>query len=119
MLLGKYEGTTAEDIYLADATADLTADFCNAWVISVKGDEAAKAEYHEKQQPHFLASLDRFLALRNGPYILGDEATYTDFVVYALLVDIHPDIYNLPHIKAFWETFSARPAIKGFKNSVA
>ena len=118
-LLGKYNGTTPEDIYFVDAYADLIADFRNAWGIARRGDETEKKTYNEEKEPRFLASVDRYLAQRNGPYIIGNEPTYADFLVYALLADAHPDTTNLPHIKTFLETFSARPAVKTFKKPTA
>ena len=117
--LGKYDGTTPEDIYFVDAFADLANDFRSAWVGARHGDDAAKKTYNEEKAPRFLASVDRYLAQRDGPYIIGNEPTYADFLVYALLTDAQPDTSNLPHIQTFLETFSARPAVKIFKKPTA
>jgi glutathione S-transferase len=102
-----------------DAFADLLADLRTAGVTARFGDEAAKKTYNEEKEPRFLASIDRYLAQRNGPYIIGNEPTYADFIAYALLVDIQPDTANLPHIKTFLESLGARPAIKNFKKPTA
>jgi glutathione S-transferase len=101
-----------------DAFSDLAADLSTTWSTAHFGDEAAKKVYNEEKLPRFLASVDRYLAQRDGPYILGNEPTYADFKLYATLLDIQPDATKLPHLKAFLAAARARPGVKSHLSTV-
>jgi glutathione S-transferase len=44
--------------------------------------EGPRAEYKETIAPQYYDLIGRYYADREGPYLLGDEISYTDFAVY-------------------------------------
>lgn len=44
--------------------------------------EGPRAEYKETIAPEYYKLIGKYYADRQGPYLLGDEVSYTDFLVY-------------------------------------
>ncbi|KAI7901443.1 glutathione S-transferase [Cokeromyces recurvatus] len=116
----KYYPEDAEDQYLADVYCDLSLDWMNK-LLSVKlfgQDEAAKKDYMDQYAPKQLANWNNILNDKNGPYLLGDEISYSDFFLYNMLenegfVD-NLDAEKYPHLVTFIETFKNRPNLKKY-----
>ncbi|KAF4342491.1 tol [Fusarium beomiforme] len=77
--LGKYDGKTNEDKYLVDAVADIYIDWRFQWVASLKG---PTVEYKEEFLPKYYDLIGQYYSDREGPYLLGNEISYTDFAIY-------------------------------------
>ncbi|KAL5359461.1 hypothetical protein BJX96DRAFT_148492 [Aspergillus floccosus] len=77
--LDAYDGETSYDKYIVDAVADIYIDWRSQWVASLKG---ATPEYKNDVVPNYHRLLAKYYSDREGPYLLGDRITYTDFAVY-------------------------------------
>jgi glutathione S-transferase len=44
--------------------------------------EGPRAEYKETIAPQYYDLIGKYYADREGPYLLGDDISYTDFAVY-------------------------------------
>ncbi|KAJ4138430.1 hypothetical protein NW768_002262 [Fusarium equiseti] len=111
--LGRYDGQTSEDKYLTDLVSDIYIDWRAQWVRNLK--EGPRAEYKETIAPQYYDLIGKHYADRAGPYLLGDEISYTDFAVY---VSIDNDARtktlpeNLPEsLLKFKAAFEARPKL--------
>ncbi|KAJ4012698.1 hypothetical protein NW752_008415 [Fusarium irregulare] len=111
--LGRYDGQTSEDKYLTDLVSDIYVDWRAQWVRNLK--EGPRAEYKETAAPQYYNLIGKYYSDREGPYLLGDEISYTDFAVY---VSIDNDARtktlpeNLPEsLLKFKAAFEARPKL--------
>jgi glutathione S-transferase len=110
--LGKYCGNNEDEAYELDSFVDMLNDFSLAWARSHWGDAADKAKSINEHQPRYLAGVERSLARREGPYILGHEISYADFKLQATLMNTKiTSFYEYPHIKAFSEAIYARSGV--------
>jgi glutathione S-transferase len=110
--LGKYGGNNEDEVYEIDSFADMLNDFSMAWARSHWGDAADKAKYINEHQPRYLSGVERFLARKEGPYILGHEISYADFNLQATLMNTKITSFDeYPHIKAFSEAIRARSGV--------
>ncbi|CAG1974793.1 hypothetical protein QX201_010104 [Fusarium graminearum] len=111
--LGRYEGQSNEDKYLTDLVSDIYVDWRAQWVRNLK--EGPRTEYKDTAAPQYYDLIGKYYADREGPYLLGNEISYTDFLVY---VSIDNDTRtktipeNLPEsLVKFKAAFEARPKL--------
>ncbi|ORX58123.1 hypothetical protein DM01DRAFT_1333788 [Hesseltinella vesiculosa] len=107
--LGKYGGSTDEEWQHLDALADL----CNDWREKYcRLDELNFPEDHfEKVTAGYLSIFEKTYGVHEGPYILGEEFTFVDILVYRHLCDDHAKTHldDKPHLKAFLTAIEKRP----------
>ncbi|KAG0164401.1 hypothetical protein DFQ28_010527 [Apophysomyces sp. BC1034] len=117
--LGKYQGSNDEDCQLLDALSDAAMDWVrlNAFAM-YHGTEAQKKEHKEKTVPKYLGIFEKAYTERDGPYILGQEISYVDFIVYHRISEENADYKAFPHVKAFMKTFAERPNLKKHLSNV-
>ncbi|KAF5685934.1 tol [Fusarium circinatum] len=116
--LGKYDGQTNEDKYLVDAVSDIYVDWRSQWVANLKG---ATDEYKNEFLPKYYDLIAKYYSDREGPYLLGDEVSYTDFAIYQS-IDNDTRTKTIPSkipdvLLKFKEVFEARPNIAEYIKS--
>ncbi|KAF4966887.1 hypothetical protein FSARC_5500 [Fusarium sarcochroum] len=113
--LGKYDGQTNEDRYLADAVTDLYIDWRAQWVPNLSN---PSDEFKDKTVPKYYDVIAQYYSDREGPYLLGNEVSYADFAVYQS-IDNDTRTKTIPSklpevLVKFKETFEARPSIADY-----
>ncbi|KAJ4251454.1 hypothetical protein NW762_011437 [Fusarium torreyae] len=113
--LGKYDGQTNEDKYLADAVTDLYIDWRSKWVPNLSN---PSDEFKDKIVPEYYDVLAQYYSDREGPYLLGNEVSYADFAVYQS-IDNDTRTKTIPSklpevLVKFKETFEKRPNIADY-----
>ncbi|KAI8607510.1 hypothetical protein BC830DRAFT_1158634, partial [Chytriomyces sp. MP71] len=116
--LGKYGGSTEDDVYLLDAVSDLYVDWRASWVTTLGGDKAA---HLEKVPKYYHAIHDHLVKRGPGPFMLGAEASYVDFAIYQIL---HNDgnlqasdiASKFPRLHQLARAVEARPAAAAYLN---
>ncbi|KAH7027217.1 uncharacterized protein B0I36DRAFT_136462 [Microdochium trichocladiopsis] len=113
--LGKYDGETNEEKYIADVVSDLYIDWRSAWVKALSG---ASDEYKTKTTVEYYKLVAEYYAQSGGPYLLGDRITYADFAVFQSW-DNDKRIGTLPaslpaEITKLVEAMSQRPNIAAY-----
>ncbi|KAM0543989.1 hypothetical protein ACHAPJ_012014 [Fusarium lateritium] len=113
--LGKYDGQTNEDKYLADAVTDLYIDWRSKWVPNLSN---PSDEFKDKIVPEYYEVLAQYYSDREGPYLLGNEVSYADFAVYQS-IDNDTRTKTIPSklpevLVKFKETFEKRPNIADY-----
>ncbi|RGP79399.1 glutathione s-transferase p 10 [Fusarium longipes] len=111
--LGRYDGESNEDKYLTDLVSDIYVDWRAQWVRNLK--EGPRSEYKETIAPQYYDLIGKYYADREGPYLLGDKISYTDFVVY-VSIDNDARTKTLPEslpesLVRFKAAFEARPKL--------
>ncbi|KAI7860531.1 class gamma glutathione S-transferase [Circinella umbellata] len=113
--LGQYKGSNDDEEQFIDACADFADDFWNSYfkILWNPTDEALKEEYEKNDGIKHLSRMERYYGVNEGPYVLGTEISYVDFMVYHTLDDQKrtQNLKNYPNLAKFIETFSARPNI--------
>jgi glutathione S-transferase len=77
--LDAYDAETSYDKYIVDAVADIYIDWRSKWVANLDG---ATPEYKNDFVPKYYRLVGKYYSDREGPYLLGDRITYTDFAIY-------------------------------------
>ncbi|EIT81621.1 hypothetical protein AO1008_02452 [Aspergillus oryzae 100-8] len=95
--LGEYDGNTSLEKYFLDAVADVYNDWRIQWVNNL-GNVTDK--FRNEVVPNYYNVLARFYAQQEGPYLLGERITYTDFLVYQS-IDNDSQTGTLPVSSAF------------------
>ncbi|KAI9258866.1 class gamma glutathione S-transferase 2 [Phascolomyces articulosus] len=117
--LGKYQGADDEKEHLVDTSAD----FCLDWRRDTNkaffnpNDASIKKNYIEKDIPKHYGRFDRVYGLNEGPYILGQEISYADFMVYHNLVNdgrTKQGLDQYPNLAKFVEALEERPNLKEY-----
>ncbi|GAA5815683.1 hypothetical protein MFLAVUS_009196 [Mucor flavus] len=83
----KYHGANDEENQLLDSVADITDDWFESARKAFWGSDEAKAKHCKDATPKFLDIFERYCSAQEGPYILGEKISYSDFLVYHLLDD--------------------------------
>ncbi|RKP09187.1 hypothetical protein THASP1DRAFT_22934 [Thamnocephalis sphaerospora] len=114
--VGKYHAHGAEDEYLIDAAADVALDWINDYSkahIAPSANEGIQHRYRDEQRPRYAHAINHYLSRHNGPFLLGNEVSYADFVIFSIIVDnkdfAHKDY---PHIEAFVHNFEKREGVR-------
>ncbi|KAI8147291.1 class gamma glutathione S-transferase [Fennellomyces sp. T-0311] len=115
--LGKYHGTNDDDEHYIDMAADFSKDW---HITSLKAlfsqDQAVKETFVNVDEPKHYERFERVYGLRGGPYLMGDEITYADFLVYHN-IDNDGRRYKLekyPNLDKFVKAYEARPNLKEY-----
>ncbi|RKP25046.1 glutathione S-transferase [Syncephalis pseudoplumigaleata] len=117
--LGKYEGSDPESVYFVDSFGDLLADLHQAWGAAYFGKDNVVQTFTEEHVPRYRTSINSYLAKHDGPYLLGDEPTYADFKLLALLHDIKDLSDGSPHMSQFMDAMQARPGVSKYMSTLA
>ncbi|KAI8092644.1 class gamma glutathione S-transferase [Halteromyces radiatus] len=111
--LGKYRGKDDKEEYELDAVADITRDYWNAILpVFMSTDEQVLANHQASTTRKYLEIFERVYAARStGPYILGEDLSYADILIYHLLDDDNAFslLEEYPHIATFVQAFTHRP----------
>ncbi|KAF7885682.1 uncharacterized protein EAF02_004191 [Botrytis sinoallii] len=123
-LLGAYDGKNEDEKYWADAICDIVID-------SFFSDNQ-KEDYPKHQQgdqKKYLNAIETHLKgselSKKGPFIIGNEITYADMVLYQLLHDEsltkdgRKGLKEYPRLVQLVDAVEDRPNIKKFLNSDA
>ncbi|KAG1472193.1 hypothetical protein G6F56_001690 [Rhizopus delemar] len=113
----KYHGSTEEENFQLDVISDMTDDWFEHMKNAFFGDDAKKKHHAETQRPGWLAKFEKYYSDNTeGPYILGNKITYSDFLIYHLIDDdsARDLLSDYPNLKIFAEAFEARPNIKEY-----
>ncbi|RKP06246.1 hypothetical protein THASP1DRAFT_18704 [Thamnocephalis sphaerospora] len=113
--LGKYAGNNAEEAHLVDTFSDMANDWFGAWGRTVfESDEVHNKKYVDVLLPGYLDAAERFLSLnKQGPYLLGEELSYGDFILASVVNDNgNLQLDGHPHVKAAVEAIFAKPYAK-------
>ncbi|CAJ0554893.1 Ff.00g134060.m01.CDS01 [Fusarium sp. VM40] len=117
---GGYDGDTSYEKYVVDRVADLYNDWRTAWVASLGG---ASDDYKNTTVPQYYALVGKYYAESEGPYLLGDKISYTDFAVFQSIDNERrtktlPD--NLPEsLQKLVDAMNERPNIAAFIQETA
>ncbi|KAI8075038.1 class gamma glutathione S-transferase [Gongronella butleri] len=115
--LGKYGATQ-------DAAAwhylDHLSDTCMDWYNTVQRVYFPVPILHDQVDAHiedetkkYLAIFDKVFDVHGGPYIMGNEISYVDFIVYHVMDDDFAlkHVENYPNVARFVNAFEKRPNI--------
>lgn len=117
-----YSGKNAEEEYLADVVSDITVD----WLVDhnrffLNGNEEMAEKYVERQLPIYLQALEEnyVKGSENGPFLLGENPVYADFMSYCTLSDRHnligsPSLASHPRLGTMYQSMASRPRIAAF-----
>ncbi|KAI9253400.1 glutathione S-transferase [Phascolomyces articulosus] len=112
--LNKYRGSNDDEEQYVDACSDLADDFYFSYLKCLLGPtEENLKEYSETQAPKHYSRFERIYGTNEGPFILGSEISYADFMVYHTIDDQKrtQDLKGFPNLAKFIEAFSARENI--------
>ncbi|KAF7522543.1 hypothetical protein G7054_g12109 [Neopestalotiopsis clavispora] len=127
-LLNAYDGKTPEDKYFVDVITDIVTDWRTLFVTAfLSQNKEDYAKHQQGDRKHYLAAVERHLqenaSAQTGPYIIGNEFTYGDILLYQVLHDEslvqggRKELQDYPRINKFVEATEARPNIKAFLQS--
>ncbi|KAF7723198.1 hypothetical protein EC973_002273 [Apophysomyces ossiformis] len=114
--LGKYMAKNDEDEQYLDALSDISYDWHKKINLTYFASAEVRKAHETTEMVKYLSLFEKVYSDREGPYILGEEITYTDFLIYHLIDDEEQtkklDAY--PSLKKFVETFEERSNIKAY-----
>ncbi|KAI4101262.1 MAG: hypothetical protein LQ339_005190 [Xanthoria mediterranea] len=127
--LGRYDGTTEEEKYWADAMCDIAVDwrtqFVNAFFHPQK--EETYPQHQQTERVRFLNAFETHLTRHElslpGPYVLGTTITYADLVLYQVLHDENltqegmEGLQDYPRLRQLADAVERRPNVKAFRES--
>ncbi|KAI8331699.1 class gamma glutathione S-transferase [Chlamydoabsidia padenii] len=126
--LGKYRGANDEEEYLLDVVSDIFRDHFGSYGPLFKSTDKEKLQEHfEKDTIKYLAAYDTIYAQnKTGPYVLGENISYADFLVYHMIDDDNfalRDHYDLiqkdyPNVANFIQAFTQRPNLVNYFSSL-
>ncbi|ORZ10085.1 class gamma glutathione S-transferase 2 [Absidia repens] len=125
--LGKYTGDNDEEEYRLDAVADIVRDHFGSYIeLFVSTDQEKLKEHFENDTKKYLAAYNNIYGENDGAYILGDEISYADFLVYHILDEDNyalRDHFELiekdyPNVARFIKTFIQRPKLADYLASL-
>ncbi|KAF7729508.1 hypothetical protein EC973_004182 [Apophysomyces ossiformis] len=110
---GKYIGANDEENQYLDALADTSADWNVSWANArFRGTDEQKKTHAEETLPKYLNIFEKIYAKHDGPYALGQQITYIDFMIYHRIDDEGADYKAYPHLAAFVKAFTERPSLQ-------
>ncbi|KAJ5319977.1 hypothetical protein N7508_000260 [Penicillium antarcticum] len=77
--LGSYDGETNQEKYAVDVVADIYNDWRSKWVANLSN---KTDQYKDQIAPTYYNIVGQYYSDNDGPYLLGNKATYVDFAVY-------------------------------------
>ncbi|CEP19121.1 hypothetical protein [Parasitella parasitica] len=111
--LGKYEGSNDKENQLLDAYSDIIMDWASRWAAALFSEDIPKATelYKGKQAPDAYKAFEEILSDTEGPYLLGKEISYADFLLYHIMEDDGSEINSesQPRLSRFKTEFEKRP----------
>ncbi|KAI8084993.1 class gamma glutathione S-transferase 2 [Halteromyces radiatus] len=120
--LGKYMGSNDDENYILECVADSVRDHFGTWVVLVRCDDQEKLKEHfEKDTIKYLGIYDTIYGRNEGPYILGEEISYADFLVYHMLDDDFialKHVEDYPNVAKFVKAFTKRPNLAPYFDSL-
>ncbi|CAF1432543.1 unnamed protein product, partial [Didymodactylos carnosus] len=85
---GAYNGTTPETTYWVDAMADIVIDFRALFAKAYFAEDKTEFEEHlKKDVPKYLVVFEKHLKKYGGPFFIGKEITYADFMLWQVIHD--------------------------------
>ncbi|KAG2230815.1 glutathione S-transferase [Thamnidium elegans] len=110
----KYHGANDEENQILDSAADIIGDWFESAKLAFNGSNEDKKKYVEVDTPRFLDIFERYLSAQEGPYILGEKISYSDFLIYHRLDDdmALDRLADYPNLTKFVQSFVERPNIK-------
>jgi glutathione S-transferase len=116
--LGKYEGRNDEENQLLDAYSDAIMDWAFRWAIASFNDptEEQKQNYKDNVAANAYKLFEDVLSDTEGPYLLGENISYADFVLYHMMEDDGSAInaVSQPYLSAFVQAIQSRPNMKKY-----
>ncbi|KAI8092647.1 class gamma glutathione S-transferase [Halteromyces radiatus] len=115
--LGKYLPANDDDQYTLEVAADVVRDHHSTMSPLFRCEDEEKwKEHFEKDTTKYLNAYESIYQQNEGPYILGEEITYADFLVYHILQDDRAlkHVQGYPHLAKFVEAFSQRPNLAAY-----
>ncbi|KAI8062878.1 class gamma glutathione S-transferase [Gongronella butleri] len=110
--LGKYGGASEEQWHYLDSLADCTLDWFHSYRVFFREREPEAYKKHiEEDTKKYLGIFDAVYGQHGGPYILGEEISYVDFLVYHNIDDDHAWdlVKDYPNVAKFVQAFESRP----------
>ncbi|KAI9495849.1 hypothetical protein BDB00DRAFT_937392 [Zychaea mexicana] len=115
---GQYFGTTVPLLRILGKQLEQTADLASGWVQDYVKIffQPEQIKYHETEEtPRHVVRFERIYGVyTNGPYALGNQITYADFLVYHIIRQekLLEKLESCPNLDAFIKAFEGRPRIK-------
>ncbi|KAI8373666.1 class gamma glutathione S-transferase [Blakeslea trispora] len=116
----KYHGSNDDENYVLDVVTELVEAWFEKFKAAAFGSEEVKQNYQTNQRPVELEMFDKYYGNTDGPYLLGEKISYTDFLVYHMIDDDGSlnSISHLPNLTKFVQAFEQRPNIKPYFESL-
>ncbi|KAF8608248.1 glutathione S-transferase-like protein [Ceratobasidium sp. AG-I] len=130
--LGKYDGKTDLEKYYVDAITDIASDWRSKLVdsafrtsadgVGARGDEK-EAEYHKNfTVQKYASALNTHLSTNplssGGPFVLGNEITYADIVIFQVAHDEDwAGLDGNPRLNELIQGVKARPRVAEYMKS--
>ncbi|CEP13475.1 hypothetical protein [Parasitella parasitica] len=115
---GKYHGSTPEENQLLDVVAELNDVWFEKMKSAFYGSEELKEEYATKTISAQIEMFEKYYSDRKeGPYLLGKELTYPDFLIYHMIDDNKLSKRLTPNLTKFVDAFEARPNMNKYFKS--
>ncbi|ORX58126.1 class gamma glutathione S-transferase 2 [Hesseltinella vesiculosa] len=120
--LGKYGGSDDEQRHYLDTLADTCSDWFHSYRQFFRGGEEEALKKHvEEDTKKFLGIFENVYGVNDGPFILGSEISYVDFLVYHNMdddraLDLAKTYTNLAR---FIEAIQQRPNLSEYFTSLA
>jgi len=128
-LLGAYDGKTEGEKYWVDAMTDVALDwrtyFVNAFLSPNK--DVDFPEHQRTKREQYAKALDTHLstnsASQSGPYVIGNEVSYADLVIYQICHDEgltqggRKGLQSYPRLIKLVDAVESRPNVAAFLKS--
>jgi glutathione S-transferase len=79
--------------------------------------EQRNQRYIEKNHPHYVKACQDYLQLCNGPYLLGEQISYADILMYGAIYDETPALCKIKEgtpLHRFYRVVGEQPNIKAY-----
>ncbi|KAG0167255.1 hypothetical protein DFQ28_006383 [Apophysomyces sp. BC1034] len=114
--LGKYMATNDEDAQYLDALSDISYDWHKKINQTYFSSLEVRQAHEAGDMVRYLEMFEKVYSDREGPYILGEEITYPDFLIYHLIDDEQQNkkLEAYPNLNKFVRFFEERSNIKKY-----
>ncbi|KAI8881141.1 glutathione S-transferase [Backusella circina FSU 941] len=119
--LGKYNGSNDEERYRVDVAVDAAEDWFHSFKNGLVGGEEGEKKHLETELPNWLSIFEGYYGETEGSYLLGENITYADMLVYHMIDDegVAKNLNDYPNLQKFVSSFEARPNIAPYLASLA